>query len=82
MIDEFTKKPEDLTPEKLQQAKGLASIITGIRKGAYFIFYLLSSIVILGFIHGTIPLLAEYCAMIILLIFMLFKFRDLIRGTI
>lgn len=79
---EFTKKPEELPPEKLKQAKGLAGFLTELRKFFYlfFSFMVAGMAVIISWQNGNIYLV--YVLVILGILFGLFKIRDYLRGTI
>lgn len=81
--DEFTKKEEDLDPVQLQQAQGLAGILTGIRQFSYFFIRSATVAIILYFMmmyNLPIFLLAIYG--IFGFFYILFNLRDYLRGDI
>jgi hypothetical protein len=80
---EFTKKPADLSETQLKKAKGMAEFLTIIRKLSYFFFSVVVVIVVYSAIQNyNILDIFKIIANIILSIYLLFKLRDLIRGTI
>lgn len=81
--EELTKKPEQLNEKQLGQATALANILTGMRRVSFMIFYLLASMSVIYIIKQTnvVSPVPEIVS-IILIIFIIFKIRDLIRGTI
>ena len=79
---QVTMKPEQLTKDKLEQAKGLASVLTGIRKGVYFAFPLFTTAVVITYVKSMIPEYGYWFLIVMLIVYGLFKLRDLIRGTI
>lgn len=88
LAGELTKKPEQLPPEKLKQAQGLAGVLTAFRKATYLLFNLLLVVVVLDELLRYLPvdsLLATigfYGICFLSAIYCLFKIRDYIRGTI
>jgi hypothetical protein len=79
---EFTKQPEQLPPEKLRQAQGLAKVLTDVRKFLYLFFsFMIPGIaIIINWQHGNIYL--GYILIVLGILFGLFKIRDYLRGTI
>lgn len=81
--DEFTKTEEDLDPVQLQQAQGLAGILTGIRQFSYFFIRSASAAVILYFMMMyNLPLLIIILYGVFGFFYILFNFRDYVRGDI
>lgn len=79
---EFTRKPEELQPKQLEKAQGLASILTIFRKFLYLFFSIGTAFVFLYVISlQAIEPIPTFIA-VLLVPYMLFKFRDYIRGTI
>jgi hypothetical protein len=85
---ELTKKPEELPPEKLKQAKGLARVLTELRKATYLLFSLLLVIIVLAELSHYLPVdslpatIGLYGLEFLGVIYFLFKIRDYVRGTI
>jgi len=79
---QLTMKPEQLPAEKLEQAKGLAIVLTGVRKGLYFAFPLFTAAVAITLTRTEATEYGYWFLVIMLIAYGLFKLRDLIRGTI
>jgi len=79
---ELTKKSEELTSEKLAQAKGLAQILTELRKFLYLFFSIGAGIALLAISTQYAENWVSLILVVFLVIYSLFKIRDYIRGTI
>jgi len=79
---EFTRKPEELQPKQLEKAQGLASILTIFRKFLYLFFSLGCGLVFLYVASQLVIEPIPTFIAVLLVPYMLFKFRDYIRGTI
>jgi prepilin signal peptidase PulO-like enzyme (type II secretory pathway) len=79
---ELKRQPHELEPEKLKQAQGLAKVLTILRKAVSFLFYGLMTVVVIEFFKPYMPDYLILILTILGIIFVLFKFRDYIRGTI
>jgi len=79
---ELTKKPEELTSEKLAQAKGLAQMLTEFRKFLYLFFSIGTGIALVAVSSQYADGWVTTIILVFLILYSLFKFRDYIRGTI
>jgi len=80
---EFTKTPEQLDAKKLEQAKRLAAKLTDLRKFLYLFFSFGTVVSLIGVaafagVDGIIQLILASLS----ILYLLFKVRDYIRGTI
>lgn len=83
LASELTKNPEELKPDQLEKAKGLANVFTEVRKALYLFFYIAAVGTILSVLSSNMaPDIIKLIVTILLVIFLLFKIRDLIRGKI
>jgi hypothetical protein len=82
MKGQLTMKPEQLQTAKLEQAKGLATVLTGVRKGLYFAFPLFTTAIVIDYVSSTVTEYGYGFLVVMLIAYALFKLRDLIRGTI
>ena len=85
--EELTKTPEQLSPEKLNKAKSLATNLTMIRKIIYYGVELITSLVIFNYIQeltygAPLGFIINIAVSIMFLIYIIFKTRDFLRGTI
>jgi hypothetical protein len=80
---EFTKTPEQLTEKQLGTAKTLANIFSFIRRAIYFFFDVSSAVVVymLMEVFSPDPLILNI-VLVFLIVYSIFKIRDLLRGTI
>jgi hypothetical protein len=88
LAGELTKKPEQLPPEKLKQAQGLAGVLTELRKATYLLFSMLLVVLVLAELirylpaNSIISTIGFYGIGILGVAYCLFKIRDYVRGTI
>jgi hypothetical protein len=79
---QVTATPGSLSPEKLEEAKGLAKILTEMRKFVYFFFSLM---IVMSAVWMASNLADFWITMIIGIfgiMYLCFKLRDYVRGTI
>jgi len=86
----LTAKPEHLPEKDLGRAKALGNALTGLRKITYLLFAALSAVAGWAVFHTLITLqnanpiieFIDVALIVLLAIYILFKARDFIRGTI
>ena len=79
---EFTRKPEELPPNKLKTAQSLSTKLTAMRKFLYFFFSIASAITFFIVASMYVSEVIQIIILILSVIYGLFKLRDYIRGTI
>ena len=80
---EFAKKPEELNEKQLKKATTMATFLTNIRKVSYFFFSVLLVIVVYSAIQNyNLPWIITTISNGVLGVYLLFKLRDFLRGTI
>lgn len=80
--NEFMKTPEQLPPDKLKQAQGLADVLTELRKFLYLFFSLAFAITFYIVASEYVSIIIQIIIMILCLMYGMFKVRDYIRGKI
>jgi hypothetical protein len=83
VVGEFTKRPEELSPDKLTKAQSLADILTNLRKFLYLFFSFATVFSLLGVAQFSgVDVYIQIIFIMLSIPYLAFKVRDYIRGTI